>query len=333
MFEKRLALSVPYQFSLSEHVAIAREMESLGYRDAWSFEVDGIDAFSPLTALAGTTNLRLGTAIVNVYTRGPATLAMSAAGMAELAPGRFCLGIGAGSQPIVERWNGGTFARPLTRVREMAQFLRQALAGERVVFEGKTIAVDGFRLTRPPSSPVPIHVAALRENMLRLAGEVADGVCLNWLSAEDVRKSVAVVRDAAAAAGRDPSSIEVTARLMVHIDPPGAEGDMVARRHITTYLNVPVYREFHEWLGRSADLGAMWSAWEAGDRKAALAAIPERTIDEVLVRGEPAERRAHVQRYLDAGVDTVFFNFQTAERDPEQAKAMVLQALRDHAPG
>src|SRR5207245_532102 len=116
-------------------------------------------------------------------------------------------------------------ARPATRVREMAQFLRQALAGERVVFRGETFAVDGFRLVKPPVEPVPIHIAALRPGMLRVAGEVGDGAILNWLSTDDVPKSVAVVREAAARAGRDPGTIEITARLLVNLDPPGPGTD------------------------------------------------------------------------------------------------------------
>src|SRR5213593_3262109 len=159
---KRLALSVPLDgFALGEHAEIAREAERMGYVDAWSLE-----------AVGAATSMRLGTAIANVFTRGPATLAMCAAGIAEVAPGRFCLGIGSGSQPIVESWNGGVFSRPATRVRETAQFLRRALAGERVVFRGETFAVDGFRLTKPPVAPVPIHIAALRSGMLRVAGTV-----------------------------------------------------------------------------------------------------------------------------------------------------------------
>src|SRR4029077_16384689 len=148
---KRWSLSVPMDaFALPELSEVAREAERLGYTDAWSFEVDGIDAFTPLAVIGLATSMRLGTAIANVYTRGPATLASTAAGLADLAPGRFVLGIGAGSQPIVESWNGGTFSRPATRVREMAQFLRAALAGERVVFKGETFTVDGFRLTKAP---------------------------------------------------------------------------------------------------------------------------------------------------------------------------------------
>ncbi|MCC7364910.1 MAG: LLM class F420-dependent oxidoreductase [Dehalococcoidia bacterium] len=331
-FQKRWALSVPYEFPLTETGRIAREMQDLGYTDAWSYEVDGIDAFLPLAVVAQATDMRVGTAIVNVYTRGPATLAESAAGMAELAPGRFILGIGSGSQPIVEKWNGGKFERPATRVKEMVQVLRQALAGEKVVFDGKAIKVDGFRCSRPPKHEVPIHVAALREGMLRIAGEVADGVCVNWLSAEDVKQSVAVVRDAAAKAGRDPESIEVTARLMINIDPPGPETDNVIRRSIAAYLNVPVYREFHEWLGRTPQLQGMWDQWKAGDRKAALEAIPRQTMDELIIQGSPEERRAHVKAYLDAGVDTAFMSFTTTERDAAKRHAMVMQALKDHAP-
>lgn len=330
-FDKRLALSLPLEGSMSSLPAVAREMEGLGYTDAWTLETDSSDAFTPLGVAGATTGMRLGTATVNVFTRGPATLAQSAATVADIAPGRFVLGIGSGSAPIVENWNGLKFARPATRVREMAMFLRQALAGERVVFEGKTLSVNGYRLSRVPSPPVPIHIAALREGMLRVAGEVGDGVTLNWLAATDVPKSVAVVREAARAAGRDPGSIEVVARLMVNVDPPGDEADTFCRRHITAYLTVGVYEQFHRWLGRTT-LDGMWTAWRAADRKTALAAIPESTIDELIIRGGARERRAHVQRYLDAGVDTASLWMLSGHPDPKVREERVLQALREHAP-
>lgn len=330
-FQKRWALSIPYEIALPEHVALAQEMEKLGYTDAWSLEVDGADCFVPLALVANATQMRVGTAIANVYSRGPASLAQSAASLADIAPGRFILGIGSGSQPVVEQWNNIPFDRPATRVREMVGFLRQALAGDRVTFQGKTFSVDGFRLTRPASYDVPIHVAALREGMLKVAGQVADGVCINWLSAEDVKKSVAVVRKAAADAGRDPAAIEVTARLMVNIDPRGPEQDTTVRRHICAYLNVPVYRQFHEWLGRTA-LQGMWDAWAAGDRRAATAALSDATVDELIIRGSPEEMRAHVKRFMDAGVDTAFFSFSTAEPDRDTRVGMVRQALIGLAP-
>jgi probable F420-dependent oxidoreductase len=277
--------------------------------------------------------MRVGTAIANVYTRGPATLASTAAGLADVAPGRFVLGIGAGSQPIVEAWNAGRFAKPATRVREMAQFLRAALAGERVVFKGETFRVDGFRLSKAPAQPVPIYIAALREGMLRVAGQVGDGVILNWLSPDDVPRSVAVVRKAAERAGRDPEAIEVTARLFVNLDPPGPESELVVRRHIAGYLNVPVYRAFQEWLGRTDALAPMWAAWAAGDRKGAVAAIPTAVMDDLIPHGSLPELRARIQRYLDRGIDTAFLSLMTSEPDPRKKRDLMLDALRVLAPG
>ena len=331
---RRWSLSVPVDgYSLGELPELAREAERLGYTDAWSYEADGLDCFTPLAVVATATRLRLGTAIANVFTRGPATLAMSAAALADLAPGRFCLGIGAASQPIVEAWNGGRFALPATRVREMTAVLRAALAGERVVFRGKTLTVDGFRLGRPPARPVPIYVAALRPGMLQVAGEVADGVILNWLAAGDVPRVVTIVREAAARAGRDPEAVEITARLLVNVDPPGGEADVAVRRHVTAYLNVPVYRAYQDWLGRGGALGPMWQAWERGDRKAAVASVPEAVMRDLILRGSMAEIRAHVQRYLDAGIETAFLQVSTTEPDPARRRQVLGDALRALAPG
>jgi probable F420-dependent oxidoreductase len=333
MGKKRWSLSVPMEgFTLPELAELAREAERLGYTDAWSYEVDGADGFTPLAVIAQASGLRVGTAIANVYTRGPATLASTAAGLADLAPGRFVLGIGSGSQVIVEAWNGDRFVKPATRVREMAQVLRAALAGERVVFKGETLAVDGFRLSRVPSKTVPIYIAALRPGMLRVAGEVGDGVILNWGSPEDVPKSVAVVREAARKAGRDAEAIEVTARLFLSIDPPGGESDIMVRRHIAAYMNVPVYRAYQEWLGRTEALAPMWQAWAGGDRKGAVAAIPERVIDELVGRGPLAEIRKRVQRYMDNGLDTAFLSLMTTETDPERKRALLREAVRALAP-
>jgi len=332
--KKRWSLSVPLEgFSLAELGCLAREAEELGYTDAWSYEVDGVDGFTPLAAIAtATTGMRLGIAIANVFTRGPATLASVAAGLADLAPGRFVLGIGAGSQPIVEAWNGDVFLKPATRVREMAQFLRAALAGERVVFKGETFAVDGFRLTRVPAAPVPIYIAALRPGMLRVAGEVGDGVIVNWNAAEDVPRLVEIVRAAAREVGRDPEAIEVTARLFVNLDPPGPESEQLIKRHIAAYLNVPVYRAYQEWLGRTPVLQPMWDRWAAGDRRGAVAAIPSALVDTFFARGAPAAIRAHVQRYLDHGIDTAFLQLQTNDPDPARRRALVLEAIRGLAP-
>src|SRR3990172_6443113 len=182
-------------------------------------------------------------------------MAQTAWAIAEAAPGRFCLGIGTSSPAIVENWNGVPLRRPLRRMRETVGFLRQAFAGEKISTSGGSFEVRGFRLAKAPVQPPPIFVAALREKMLALAGSLADGVLINWLSPEDVAKVVAVAREAARQAGRDPQALEVACRIFVLPPVPDDVARMMGRWAIAAYLNTPVYSAFHSWLGRGETLG------------------------------------------------------------------------------
>jgi probable F420-dependent oxidoreductase len=293
---RRWGVTIPFDgVPLHEQQSWITDAVAAGYTDLWSSEAGGTDGFTPL-ALASqwAPDARLGVAIVPAFTRGPGLMAMSVAAMAETAPGRFLFGIGTSSDVIVERWNGIPFDEPYKRTRDMVRFLRKALTGEKVDEQYDTFQVRGFRLGRVPEVQPPILVGALRPGMLKLAGREGDGAIINWLSAGDVKQVVPHVGE-----GK-----EVVARIFVC---PSEDADAVrnmGRYAISAYLNVPVYRAFHEWLGRSDDLGGMWEAWAAGDRKAAVAAIPDRVVDDLIVHGSPAECRAHVQRYVDNGVTT-----------------------------
>jgi probable F420-dependent oxidoreductase len=297
------------------------ELADLGYTDVWSSEANGADAFTPL-ALASTwaPSLRLGTAIVPAFTRGPGLIAQSVGTLAQAAPGRFVLGVGTSSNVIVEGWNGIPFDEPYKRTRDVVRFLRQALAGEKVTGEFDTFSVRGFKLGMMPEQPVPILVAALREGMLRLAGREGDGAIINWLSADDVATVAPIVQQAG-----DGTPREVVARIFVA---PTDDADTVrgmGRFAIAAYLNVPVYAAFHEWLGRGDRLAEMWRLWKEGDRKAALAAIPDSVVDELIVWGPPEKCREHVQRYVDNGVTTPALALLPFGLDQRQA-------VRDLAP-
>lgn len=293
-------MTVPLPGHLHAQRERLNELADLGYTDVWSAESDGADAFTPLAlAAAWEPRLRLGTAIVPAYTRSPACLAQSVASMADAAPGRFAIGIGSSSNVIVERWNGVPFVEPYKKVRDVVRFLHDALSGEKVAKKYDTFEINGFKLGVRPEVKPPILVAALREGMLRLAGREADGAIINWLSPDDVRKVVGVVRDAAGGADR-----EIVARIFVCVSENTDVVRAAARFAIAAYLNVPVYAAFHEWLGRGSQLQGMWDAWKAGDRKAALAAIPDDVVDDLVVHGSPAECRAKIERYFDNGVTT-----------------------------
>ncbi len=292
-------MTVPLPGSLADQGDGLRELVALGYREVWSSEANGADAFTPLAlASVHAPELRLGTAIVPAFTRGPALLAQSVASLASAAPGRFAVGIGSSSNVIVESWNGIPFDRPYQRTRDTVRFLRAALGGEKVTEEYPTFSVRGFRLAmEAPSPPVPILVAALREGMLRLAGREGDGAIINWLSADDVDRVAGIVHD-------EGDDKEIVARIFVCPNPDRETVLPEAKRAVAAYVNVPVYRAFHEWLGRGDLLAAHWALWEQGDRAAAVEAIPDQVVDELVVHGTAEECRAHIDRYFANGVTT-----------------------------
>ena len=309
---RRHGITVPFAgVPLSEHREIYEELVALGYTDIWSSEANVYDAFTPLAlAAAWAPSLRLGTAIVPVFTRGAATLAQSVASLCAAAPGRFVLGIGASSPAVVQDWNGVAYEKPYGRVRDTLRFLRVALSGEKVTAEYETFTIRGLRLEAPPKEPPPILVAALRPGMLRLAGAEGDGAILNWLSADDVARVAPYVGD----------NKEVMARLFVIPSEDFATVRAIGVRMISAYLNVPAYRAFHEWLGRGVQLQPMWDAWEAGDRKRATEVIPDEVISDLLIWGSPADIRSHIERYCANGVTTPA---PAIAAGPDDARALV----------
>lgn len=314
----RWGMTVPFHDrTLAESRDLVAELPGLGYTDIWSAEVNGVDGFVPLALAAEwAPGVRLGSAIVPVSTRGPALLAMSAATLADLAPERFVLGIGASSPAIVERWNAGEFVKPFARTRDTLRFLKKALAGEKVTEKYETFEVKGFRLEQAPKIPPKVVLAALRPRMLHLAAAEADGAITNWLSPEDVRK----VR------GEVAPETELIARLFVCVSEDAARVRERGRRMLAGYLTVPAYAAFHDWLGRGEVLRPMHEAWAAGDRQAAVRAIPDEVVDALIVHGDAATCRARVQQYVDSGLDTPVLA-------PIPGEIPLAQAVRELAPG
>ena len=281
-------MTIPFTgVPLHELGPLVRRIEEAGYDDVWSAEATEYDGFTPLAVAAvNSERLRLVSGIVNVFTRGPALLAQSAAALADLSEGRFVLGLGASSNVIVEQWNGIAFRRPLAKVEETVHYLRVVLAGER--------GPGGFKLAAPPAAPVSIILAALRERMLQLAGEVADGVFANFLPLSGVERVVTTFGH---------SDKEIACRFFsIH----GTEDEALAlaKRTFVAYATVPVYTEFFRWLGRNEEIDPVVDAWQAGDRRRALELAPEGLIRETFLLGPVAAQRERLAEFAAAGIHT-----------------------------
>ncbi|MBW3620417.1 MAG: LLM class flavin-dependent oxidoreductase [Actinobacteria bacterium] len=313
-----LAISLPLNgVDARRGVDAARRAADLGYTAAWLAEVQGPDAFTQLGALAVTTALDLGVAVVPAQTRTPMVLGMSAVTLSQLSGGRFTLGIGASSELIVDRWAGQPFDKPLTTVRETFEALRPMLRGERTTFEGERVEVHGYRPHATPEPAVPLYLGALNQKSLRMVGELgADGLCLNQMGAQHVPQMLDLVREGAG--GTLPEGFGVVARLFCMVVDDVDFGRTIVKHTFGPYIATSVYNRFYRWMGYEEEAQAILDA--DGDRDAQAAAISDRLVDDIFLIG-PAEAVAdRIRAFVEAGVTVPVV--QPMAADLQQAEGM-----------
>ena len=277
---------------------LAGRADRLGYGSLWVAEVTGTEAFSVLGAVSrAAPGLGLGTGVLPVQVRTPPLLAMAAASLQALAPGReILIGVGVSSPVVAGDWHGAGYpARPLARMREFIALLRECLSGGKVTFAGQYYQVRGFRLGAELGHRRPkIILGALGEGMLRLAGAEADGVLLNYLPASHVPWCVEQVRRG--------GNATIYANVHVGVGDRAAAAPQ-ARYDLFSYAVVDAYARSFTRAGFGRAVEAIRAAHRAGDRAAALAAVPDEMVDAINVTGDPALVASTIGAYRRAGVD------------------------------
>jgi probable F420-dependent oxidoreductase len=274
--------------SLLELPGVARDIEALGYDALWIGEINLVDAVVPASVAAINTSSIVIGSLMNVFTRAPTTVALTAAGLGHLAPGRMTLVLGASSPLLVQRWNGIPYERPFARVRDYLHFLRSALSGQRVSDPFSTFSSAGFSIENPPATPPRIYVAAAMPKTMRLGSDEADGLVLNWLAPRDLDRLESLRCD------RD----RIWLSTLVCPSPDAHVVDEMLRPLVTDYLAAPAYANLQRIVGRGPALEAMWERLAAGDRSGARTRLPRAVIDELVVSGTP-ERCGDTLRSLE----------------------------------
>jgi probable F420-dependent oxidoreductase len=315
----------------AEFRSVAREAEARGYHTAWVGEVAGYDAISVMTLIASATErIRVASAVVPVQTRTPVVLGLSAASLNHFAPGRVALGLGLSSRVVVAEWHGLAFAPSLQQVREAVRIIRLVAAGERVNVEGKFYRVKNFRMTAPPpAAPVRVFLAALGAEMLELAGEIADGVVLNWIPPETVPASIKHLEAGAHRAGRTLTDFEIAAFIRTCATDDAAGARAALAREITGYATVDAYASFFRSAGFGDDVDAVTTAWKAGDRAGAVKRVSPRFLDALGVVGPDAVCRARIGEFARGGLtQPVILPFAPVAAAGREPGAALLRTLR-----
>jgi probable F420-dependent oxidoreductase len=277
---------------------LAREAESLGYTSFWTAETTGPEAFSILAAAgAAAPTLDLGTGVLALQLRTPMVVAMAGATLQALHPDAdILLGVGISSPVVTSKWHGVPYGdRPLARTREYVTLVKECLTGESVTFKGDFYECSKFRLgVRLGEKRPKVVVGALNPKMLKMAGEVADGVLLNYLPASHIGWSVDQIRQGG----------DATVYAYVHVGVCEREdGIEYARRDLWSYAVVDAYARNFERAGFADEVAEIRARQAAGDRDGAIAAVSDRFVDAIDVMGDADTVHATVKQYVDAGVD------------------------------
>jgi probable F420-dependent oxidoreductase len=275
---------------------LARDAEERGYASIWVPEVSGPDAFVTLATIAqATTKADLATGIVPIQIRTPGAMAMGFLTLNELSGGRAIAGLGVSSPVIVERWHGASYARPVTAMRECVAIMRQLFTEGRAKFEGKVYRSD-FRLGFQSKFPPPrIYLAALNPPMLRLAGEVADGILLNYSPPEAIPPMIAEIRAGAEKAGRQLADIDIAIYLRMCITEDEAAAVATFKRELATYAFVDQYNAMFERYGLQDEFSEVRRLWREGKRDDAPNALSDSSARRLAAFGPPAAGRKFVE--------------------------------------
>lgn len=304
----RLGMTLPVG-GADKAAELAKAAYERGYEEIWMAEVNGGDSYALAGAVAhAVPGARIGTAVVPAQTRTPMVHAMAAMTLSQMTGGNFILGLGLSSPNIVRDWAGQPYDRPLTTMREHVEVLRQMLSGKKTTYEGKTLSVRGFRLGGAVTGEIPIYLGALNERMLRLAGALCDGVCLNMVPESALRQVLGEVRAGAEEAGKDPNEIEVVARLHVVMADDPAMGRNLIRTVFGAYAATPGYNKCFEWIGFEDEARQIREAFAKGDRAAVAAGVTDRLCDAMAVVGDAQIVRERIRAYAEAGIDVCIVN-------------------------
>jgi alkanesulfonate monooxygenase SsuD/methylene tetrahydromethanopterin reductase-like flavin-dependent oxidoreductase (luciferase family) len=285
-----------------ELTGLVRLAEERGFETVFVPEASGREVFTQLAAFACSTDrVRLGPGIATIFTRTPSLLAQAAATLDQLSGGRAVLGLGSGHEPALVAGHGVHFERPLARMREYVTLIKAILRGDTVMPPAQLAPVTRFHLESRSRADIPIYVAALGSRMCRLAGEVADGVLLNWATPTYVAEALRNLRTGAERAGRDPASVDVACYVRVAAGASSDEMRQALALEVGRYVNMPFYRAMFDEAGFAAHTGAVAAAFpDDPDRAAGL--VPDVMLEALAVAGDPAAARARFEQYRAMGV-------------------------------
>ena len=320
----RIACSLGSLLPINDVISCSEVLAQTHVDTIWVPETWGMENFAMLSTIAGKTkNQKLGSSIINIYSRSPATIAMGAITVDTLSQGRMILGLGTSSVPIVESFHGYKFDNPLQRMREYVEIIRLACNGGKINYSGKIFNLKNFTLlTKPPRKSIPIYLAAINKKMVDLTWEIGDGVIFYLRPLEEIKQTITKMQS--------KKKIDVTCQIITCVSEDSEVAIDRAKKTLAFYVSVgDIYRDFLSKNGFQNETRNIFEEF----KKSGLASVHELVSDSMLnslcISGNPDECKQQLQKFTDAGIDLPIIQFNPVGNIQDSFKLLSKSLLAD----
>ena len=308
----RIACSLGSLLSVEEVLHCSKSISNSKIDSIWIPETWGMENFSTMSAVASNTDSqKIGSSIINIYSRSPSTIAMGAATVDILSKGRLILGLGTSSMPIVEDFHGDKFSNPVQRMKEYVEIIRLALSKKQMNYSGKVFQLNNFTLLiEPKRKSIPIYLAAINEKMVNLTWEIADGVIFYLRPLEEMKKTITKMQS--------KKRIDVTCQIITCISEDSEIAILRAKKTLAFYISVGnIYREFLSKNGFRNETNNIFDEFKKTGFKSNHELVTEKMLNSLCIAGNPNESKKQLQKFRDSGVDLPIIQFNPIEDTKE----------------
>ena len=308
----RIACSLGSLLSIEEVLHCSKSLSDSKIDSIWIPETWGMENFSTMSAVASNTDSqKIGSSIINIYSRSPSTIAMGAATVDILSKGRLILGLGTSSMPIVEDFHGNKFSNPVQRMKEYVEIIRLALSKKQMNYSGKVFQLNNFTLLiEPKRKSIPIYLAAINEKMVNLTWEIADGVIFYLRPLEEMKKTITKMQS--------KKRIDVTCQIITCISEDSEIAILRAKKTLAFYISVGnIYREFLSKNGFQNETNNIFDEFKKSGFKSNHELVTEKMLNSLCIAGNPNESKKQLQKFRDSGVDLPIIQFNPIEDTKE----------------
>jgi alkanesulfonate monooxygenase SsuD/methylene tetrahydromethanopterin reductase-like flavin-dependent oxidoreductase (luciferase family) len=300
----RIACSLGSLLSVEQVIECTKMISETKIDSIWIPETWGMENFSMLGAVSSETKTqKIGSSIINIYSRSPSTISMGAATTDILSNGRLILGLGTSSVPIVEDFHGEKFETPVQRMREYVEIIRLSLSKKQINYSGKIFNLKNFTLLiEPKRQSIPIYLAAINQKMVNLTWELGDGVIFYLRPLDEMKKTISKMQS--------ERKIDVACQIITCISNNSEEAIQRAKKTLAFYISVgKVYREFLAKNGFENETDNIFEEFKKSGLKSNHELIPDSMLNSLCISGSPEEAKVQLEKFRDTGIDLPIIQF------------------------